>query len=274
FMGGHGGDRDGSIGVFDAATNQMIDEIIAPAPAEFSLEEPFILYPHGISANEELGLLMVTSTIHWDLSTGVGNTVTLIDMNTNEPIQTYLVSDSPDALSSPVEVLMLRDELPPFALVTTMLGGDVWISGYNEGTGLFDEFSKAVVGSDSGLSWPLEFYIHVDHEGVPELYVSFASPGVVNVYGLDQLPALPLKRTLNTGGSGAHHMTFFETASGREVIAVQNNLLNLDGLNSGIIAVLDIKTGEMLGELNLPEQYGLMPESIESAFGHGHDYHH
>lgn len=217
--------------------------------------------------------MMVTSTIHPDVTTGVGNTVTTIDLDSNEPIATQLVADSPSDLSSPVEVILLRDDLPPYALVTTMLGGDIWIARYKERTGRFGSFTKVVEGSEHGVGWALEFYIHENCFGELELYVSFASPGVIHVYSLESLPRLPLVRTL-PAAPGAHHMTFFKTASGREVVAVQNNLLNMEGLNDGTIMVLDVYTGEVVDTLDMAGLYGLMPESIESAFGHGHDYHH
>jgi DNA-binding beta-propeller fold protein YncE len=273
FLGGQGDEKGGSIGVFEAQTNELVETILAPVPEDPSSEQPFIMHPHGISANEELGLLMVTSTVHPDLENEVGNTVSLIDMKTNQVLKTYLVADSPDDLSQPIEVLLLRDNLPPYALVTTAIGGDIWVASYNSQTGLFNEFEKKVEGEAHGLGVPLEFYIHQNKRDEKELYVSFGVPGVVNVYGLDQLPELPLKRTL-PAGAGAHHMVFFETKSGREALVVQNNLLNLDGLNAGSLTVVDIHTGELLRTLDLPTQYGLMPEAIESAFGHGHDYHH
>jgi hypothetical protein len=69
-------------------------------------------------------------------------------------------------------------------------------------------------------------------------------------------------------------MTFFDTPSGREVVVVQNNLLNLDGLNAGTLMVVDTHSGEVLKTLDMKTDYGLMPESIEAAFGHGHDVHH
>ncbi len=220
-----------------------------------------------------LDVLMVTSTIHHDLTTGVGNTVTAIDMNTNEVERTYLLAESWEDFSSPVEVLLLRDGLPPYALVTTMLGGDIWVAPYDREAQQFGEFVKQVEGADEGLGWALEFYIHENHHGEKELYVSFADPGVINVYSLDNLPELTLKRTL-PAAPGAHHMTFFDTESGREVVVVQNNLLNLSGINDGSLMAVDIYTGEVLGTLDMPTEYALMPESIESAHGHGHDYHH
>lgn len=273
FMGGKGGPTGGTVGVFDAKTNQLIETIEAPVPADPASGQPFIMYPHGISANEELGLLMVTSATHPDLVSGAGNTVTLIDMQTNKPLKTYLVAENWETLSAPVEVLLLRDGLPPFALVTTLMTGDIWVAGYNAETGLFNEFEKKIEGEAANLSWPIEFYIHQNQAGVYELYVSFGVPGVINVYSLDSLPELPLKRTLKAA-AGAHHMLFFETRSGREVVVVQNNLLNLDGLNAGTLTVLDSQNGAILGEIDLPTDHNLLPESIESAYGHGHDYHH
>ncbi len=69
-------------------------------------------------------------------------------------------------------------------------------------------------------------------------------------------------------------MAFFETESGRELMVVQNNLINIDGINEGTLTVLDSHTGEVVKTLNMRNEYGLLPESIESAFGHGADIHH
>ena len=152
-------------------------------------------------------------------------------------------------------------------------GGDIWVAPYDSGTRAFGAFVKQVDGSCQGLGVALEFYVHRNHHGEKELYVSFGVPGVVNVYRLDALPALPLKRTLRAA-PGAHHMAFFETESGRELVVVQNNLLDLNGLNAGSLTVLDSHTGEVLGTVPMAAEHGLMPESIESAFGHGADIHH
>ncbi|RIK38766.1 MAG: hypothetical protein DCC55_20090 [Chloroflexi bacterium] len=273
FLGGQGGDKDGTVGVFDAQTNELLKTISAPVPDDPASGQPFILWPHGISANEALGLLMVTSAPHPDMQSGAGNTVTAIDLATDEAVSTHLVAESWDDLSAPVEVLLLRDDLPPFALVTTVNGGDIWVAPYDEATKSFGEFTKQVEGEEAGLGVALEFYIHQNQAGEKELFVSFAHPGVVNVYSLDSLPALPLKRTL-LAEAGAHHMLFFTTQSGREVMVVQNNLINLEGLNTGTLTVIDLASGDVVKTLDLASEHGLLPESIESAFGHGHDYHH
>ncbi|MBP2615994.1 YncE family protein [Chryseobacterium jejuense] len=266
FMGGAGGLKDGSVGVFNANNNQLIKTIKAPIQDN---PNKFIMYPHGISVNEEKGLMMVTSTIHPDLTSGFGNTCTLIDLNTYELKETYQVADSPTDLSSPVEVLLLRGKFPQYALATTMLGGDIWIAPYNAATKKYDAFTKIFDGSTQGLGWTLEMYIDDNNR----LYVSFADPGKVLVFDISNLPQLKLLKTL-TADKGAHHMVFFKTKKGKEVVAVQNNLLDIPNLNSGTISVIEIATGKTLGTVNLRSKYGILPESIEGTNGPSNYMHH
>lgn len=266
FMGGAGGPKDGSIGVFNADNNKLIKTIKAPIQTN---PDKFIMYPHGISVNEEKGIMMVTSTIHPDLTTGVGNTCTLLDLNTYELKETYQVADSNADLSSPVEVLLLRGKFPQYALATTMLGGDIWIAPYNAATNKYNAFSKIFEGSTQGLGWALEMYI----DNTNKLYVSFADPGKVLVFDISNLPQLKLLKTFNAD-RGAHHMAFFTTKSGKEVVAVQNNLLDIPNLNSGTINVIEIRTGKNLGTVNLRTQYGMLPESIEGTNGPSSYMHH
>src|SRR5918997_711080 len=156
FMGGQGGDPDGTVGVFDARSNKLLKTIKAPG-SEITSGTPFIMHPHGISANEALGKLMVTNTSHPTLPKNIGNSVTEIDMRTNEAVRTYLVAESPTDLSSPVEVLLTRGNLPPFALVSTINGGDIWVAPYDAATGHFGTFEQKVDGATVGLDVALEF---------------------------------------------------------------------------------------------------------------------
>ncbi len=64
---------------------------------------------------------------------------------------------------------------------------------------------------------------------------------------------------------------------GRSLVGRYNcrdDLLNIPGLNGGTLQVIDTHTGEVLKILDLASQHSLMPEAIESAFGHGADLHH
>jgi hypothetical protein len=187
------------------------------------------------------------------------------------------VAESWEDLSEPVEVLMLRDGFPPYALVTTVFGGDIWIAPIDEVNGRLGEFSQAVDGSANGLMVALEFYIGPGDDPESDedqlLYVSFAMPGVVNAYRLDNLPELELVKSFQAE-PGAHHFGFFLTESGREAMVIQNNLLNGEGINAGTLTIVDIHTGEQLGKLDPTRDHGLMPESLESAMGNAHFVHH
>jgi hypothetical protein len=130
---------------------------------------------------------------------------------------------------------------------------------------------------------PLEFY-----GTQTELFISHAIPGVVKRYALDSLPDLvPAGPDIHTE-LGAHHMVFFSTGSGREVIAVQNNLLNLGNaadedptdidfiakVNDHSITVHDLESGERLASVNFKNRYSKGVENVEALFGSGFVHHH
>ena len=93
FMGGTGIEQadGGSIGVFDPQSNKVL-RIIEARKSSLGEGEPYIMYPHGISAYGDR--MVVTSTIHADLATGVGNAVTVIDLNTFAPIEIITIEDA------------------------------------------------------------------------------------------------------------------------------------------------------------------------------------
>jgi hypothetical protein len=110
----------------------------------------------------------------------------------------------------------------------------------------------------------------------------------VKRYELDSLPDLvPAGPDINAE-AGAHHMIFFETQSGRSVIAVQNNLLNLGNaadedptdvdfiakVNDHSVVVHDLETGERLAMVNFKDRYGKGIDNIEGLFGSGFVHHH
>ena len=83
-------------------------------------------------------------------------------------------------------------------------------------------------------------------------------------------------------------MIFYTTASGRKVVAVQNNLLNLGNaadndptdvdfiakVNDNSITVHDLQSGERLAKLSFKERYKKGVENIEALFGSGFVHHH
>jgi hypothetical protein len=288
FMGGTGVDQPdcGSVGVFDPQSNALI-KIIQARKSVVAKGAPYIMYPHGLSAYGDR--LVITSTVHPDLKTGVGNGITVIDLNTFEPIQNIVTEDAKPVgfPSSPVEVLFVRPSIvpgvAPAVLVNTMFGFETWKIPYNEKNKSFGAPVKAYDGVKASTGVPLEFY-----GNQTELFVSHAVPGIVKRYKLSGLPELvPSGPDIKTG-LGAHHMIFFTTASGRKVVAVQNNLLNLGNaadkdptevpfiakVNDNSVTVHDLQSGERLAKVSFKERYKKGVENIEALFGSGFVHHH
>ncbi|NMP15182.1 hypothetical protein HII16_02385 [Thalassotalea sp. Y01] len=288
FMGGTGVDQTdaGSIGVFDPQSNDVV-KIIEARKSQLEEGEPYIMYPHGISAYGDR--MVVTSTVHPDMTSGVGNAVTIIDLNTFEPIENIITEDAKPVgfPSSPVEVLFVRPSIvagaEPAVLVNTMFGFETWKIPYNEVDKSFGEPEKIYDGATEGTGVPLEFY-----GNETEMFISHAVPGVVKRYDLQKLPDLVSSGDDIKTEAGAHHMIFYKSASGRELIAVQNNLLNLGNaedndptdvdfiakVNTHSVTVHDLKTGERLGTVNFKDKYQKGIDNIESLFGSGFVHHH
>ena len=286
FMGGLGGDDGGSIGVFDPQTNALVKTIEARF-SQVGTGAPFIMYPHGISAFEDR--MVVSSTIHPDLATGVGNSITVIDLELLEPIQNIVIeNETPLGFpSSPVEVLFARpsmnENIEPTVLVNTMFGFETWKIPFDAATKEFGTPEVIYSGVENSTGVPLEFYGNDS-----ELFISHALPGVVKRYDLAQLPELVQSGPDIVADPGAHHMIFLTSKSGRQLIAVQNNLLNLGNaadndptdvdfiasVNSHTITVHDLASGERLATVNFREKYKKGVENVEGLFGSGFVHHH
>jgi hypothetical protein len=288
FMGGTGLDQPdpGSIGVFDPQTNAVV-KVIEARKSKVPAGAPYILYPHGISAYGDR--LVVTSTVHPDLKTGVGNGITVVDLNTFEPIQNIATEDAKPVgfPSSPVELLFVRPSIAPNAapavLVNTMFGFETWKVPYDAAAKSFGAPVKLYDGASNNTGVPLEFY-----GNETELFVSHALPGVVKRYQLSALPELVSSGPDIKTEAGAHHMIFYEAASGRKLVAVQNNLLNLGNaadndptdvdfmakVNANSVTVHDLGSGELVAKLDFKDRYQKGVENIEALFGSGFVHHH
>jgi hypothetical protein len=288
FMGGTGVEQSdgGSIGVFDPQSNAVV-KIIEARKSQVADGEPYIMYPHGISAFGDR--MVVASTIHPDLATGVGDNIAVIDLNTFTPIQNIVVEDAKPVgfPSSPVEVLFVRPDIVqdvnPAVLVNTMFGFETWRIPYNLADKSFGTPEKLYDGATNGTGVPLEFY-----GNETELFVSHALPGVVKRYELSKLPDLVSSGPDIVADPGSHHMVFYSTRSGRKVIAVQNNLLNLGNaadndptdidfiakVNAHTVTVHDLATGERLASIDFKTRYNKGIDNIDGLFGSGFVHHH
>jgi hypothetical protein len=171
----------------------------------------------------------------------------------------------------------------PAVLVNTMFGFETWKVPYNEADKSFGAPVKLYDGASNGTGVPLEFYGTAD-----ELFISHGVPGVVKRYRLAALPDLESSGPDIVAEAGAHHMLFYSATSGRRLIAVQNNLLNLGlaadndptdvdfiaKLNGHSITVHDLASGERLAKLDFKERYSKGVENVEALFGPSFVHHH
>jgi len=236
--------------VFDANTDELIDEI-------FSSQEDsqaYTKYPHGISSNEKIDRMIVTQTVSPALD-DPQSSVTVIEFSTGKVLSNIKLEKTEGTPSAPVEVLFN----PNFSLayVSGMLDGTIWVLIWDEETQSF--IPKLVDdGTQRDHSWPLD--LNIGPNG--NLFVSFAIPGVVNEYSLENPEEPELIRTM-PAMPGAHHTLF--NGDGKYMF-VQNNLLNLDGLNSGTISVVDLTSGNLIATIDDTLKQGMMIESIEFIY--------
>ncbi|MCG8421161.1 MAG: hypothetical protein MJE77_24840 [Proteobacteria bacterium] len=270
FMGGNGNNDmvgQGSVVVYNSTTNAIV-AVIEDADDPDDPDDTFLKYCHGISAFDDTMVIASTVIPSVDLSRPtehVGNSISTIDMQTNRVTATYIVDNSPKPVgelpSSPIEVLFLRPEihpdLEPGVLVNTMFGGDMWYTPYREKDSTLGPFRKVYSGAEAGTGVPLEFYTYQD-----KLYVSHGHPGVVKQYDLATLPDLVAAGPDFMTDAGAHHLAFFETRSGRKVMASQNNLLDLRDrlgveLSAHTLTIHDLISAERIATIDFLNDYQL-----------------
>ena len=240
-----------NIMVFDATTEQLIEEIFS---SQNESPEAFTKYPHGISADEKIDRMIVTQTVSPALDDPQSK-VSIIEFSTGRVLSTIELAKNPDFPSAPVEVLFHPDY--SIAYVSGMLDGTIWVLEWDENT---ETFTPALVddGAQREHSWPLD--LNIGPKG--NLFVSFAVPGVVNEYSLKNPHKPELLRTM-PAMPGAHHTLFSQDG---KYMFVQNNLLNLDGLNSGTISVVDLPSGNLIATIYDPLEEGMMVESVDFIY--------
>ena len=234
--------------IFDSNTDQMIGQISASKDEN---PDAFVKYPHGISGNEKIDRLIFTETVAPTLDDS-GTSVTVAELSTGKIISTIELLQDPDTPSAPVEVQFHPEH--NIAYVSGMFDGTIWALLWNDQTKLFEpKLVDDAKTREQGMPLDISFGPHGN------LYISFAVPGVVNEYSLENPEQPRLLRTI-PAENGAHHVLF---SPDNKYMFVQNNLLNLDGLNSGTISVVDYETGETVTTLDVFKEQGMMIESLD-----------
>jgi len=243
--------------VGDASTDRPIKIISLPKP-----------YPHGISLNEEIDRIIVTSTDPPDGIGQPGETVTVIQASSGEVLSSHKVSNKPSPSGeAPVEVVFIPHSNPPMAYIDNIYGGSLWIAIWEPESEKFN-FKQVFDFASIGSSVPLN--ISFNDKG-DRLFVTTGIPGHLNIFDISQDPRQPkLLKSIPTA-AGAHHVAF---STDNQYAFVQNNLLNLPGLNDGSISVVDMEKGEKIASIDTLKDQGFNPNCIvllpEWSKGHGH----
>ncbi len=228
----------------DAVNDKPVKTVQTPKP-----------YPHGIAVHEGIDRILITGTIKHDL-TDPGETITVIEASTGKPLSSHKLSTkaSPSG-EAPVEVLFVPGTNPPIAYITNMFGNTLWAAVWNPAKKDFD-VQQILDTAAIGGNVPLEMYFN-QKAGI--FYLTTAVPGNLHIFDISADPLKPkLVKSIPTAG-GAHHVAF--TKDGRYAF-VQNNLLNLPGMNDGSVTVIDLQKGEAVKSMDTLKNQGLNPNLI------------
>jgi DNA-binding beta-propeller fold protein YncE len=239
----------------DAATNKTIGVIAAPEPKAGEAARPFIKNPHGLTLNETLDLLVVTSTVDPSDFKSAGETITFIQASTGRLVETRKVSNKPSpAGEAPVETAFIPRRAPQTAFITNMLGGALWTATWREsekGFSLAHVFDFAAIGQ----SMPLEMEFSRNGD---QLFVTTAKPGALNILDIADPDKPKLVASVATA-AGAHHFVF---SPDRRYAFVQNSLLNLPDMSDGSVSVVDLEKNAVVARIDVLQKAGLNPNCI------------
>ncbi len=233
----------------DAQNDQVTKVITADT------KETFIRYPHGISLNEDIDRLIVTSTVRPSDLGDAGETVTVIEASTGKVLSTHRLSDKPSPSGvSPVEAVFLPNANPALAYINTMFGGALWTGTWNNEKKNFD-FQQVFDFSSIKQGVPLEIYFNDSHD---RMYITTANPGSLNIFDISEAAKPKLLKSIPTAG-GAHHVVL---SPDEQYAIVQNSFLNLPEMRDGSISVIDLNSQEKIASIDTLKNQGLNPNSI------------
>jgi DNA-binding beta-propeller fold protein YncE len=220
-----------------------------------TIETP-VPYPHGIAIHEGIDRMLLSSTVRASDLGDPGEEIAVFKASTNKFLSRIKVSDkaSPSG-EAPVEILFVPKSDPPIAYITNMYGGTLWTATWNKGKRDFD-VAKVYDFASEKAGIPLEIYFTADGR---EMHVTTANPGKMHFFELGNHPRKPkLVKTLEAG-EGAHHVAY--TKDGRYAY-VQNSFLNLPGMSSGSITVIDVKSRTVIDTIGTFVDNGLNPNCM------------
>ncbi|PCI64177.1 MAG: hypothetical protein COB37_02075 [Kordiimonadales bacterium] len=231
--------------VGDVATDAIIGEIKVPGT-----------YPHGLAVNTAINRILITSTVSGDLSTP-DERITVVDATTFEVLDHIKLSNkaSPSG-EAPVEVLFVPGAKVPTAYITNMFGNTLWTATWNAETGAFDTAQVYDFMASEKVGVPLEIYYSDD---ASKMFVTSANPGRLHIFDISGDPGKPIHMKTLEVGEGAHHVAFDKDG---QYAVVQNSFLNLPGMSSGLVHIVDLATEEVIKTITTFSDAGLNPNVI------------
>jgi hypothetical protein len=237
--------------VGDARTDRAIGVIAAPESAD----APFIKYPHGLTLEDDLDRLFVTSTADPKNLADAGETVTIVEASTQRILSTHKLSEKPSPSGeAPVETAFVPGRKPQIAFITNMFGNALWTATWRPQSKDFD-FRRVFDFAGTGQGVPLE--MDFDEKG-ERLYVTTAKPGAFHIFDIAD-PYRPKALATIATAAGAHH---FVCSPDDRYVFVQNSLLNLPDMNDGSVTVIDMTQKRVVAEVDVLKMAGLAPNCI------------
>lgn len=220
-----------------------------------SVDSP-VKYPHGITINESIDRILVTSTVRATDFGDPGSTIGIIEASTMKNLGSISVTDKPTPNNiAPVEVIFVPKSNPPVAWVTNMNDASLWSLTWDPKTKKF-QAAQGFDFSSEKSAVPLEIYF--DSKG-EEMHVTTSLPGKMHFFKLNKSKnKAQLEKSIDTAG-GAHHIAY--TKDGKYAF-VQNSFINLPKMNDGSISVIDLASREVIKEWNTLKDSGFNPNCI------------
>jgi DNA-binding beta-propeller fold protein YncE/uncharacterized protein YjiS (DUF1127 family) len=230
--------------VGDAETDVPLRTIALPEP-----------YPHGITVNDAIDRILLTSTSNPVDFSDAGETITVLRASTEEVLSTHKVSNRPSpSRAEPVEIFFVPGAEPSLAYITNATEGTLWMAEWQPEAEAFAFGQVFDFGTlEQGVA--LEVYFNAEDD---RAYVTTASPGHLNAFDISD-PREPRHLWAAEAGPGAHHLVFSPDGSRA---FVQNGLANIEGINDGSISVIDLETGTKTGSIDTFKDAGFTVNMI------------
>lgn len=232
-----------------------IDKALSVIGPKGESSDKFIKYPHGVTLNDAIDRIFVTSTVNPNDFKEAGETVSVIEASTGKILSTHKLStkESPSG-EAPVEIAFIPGKKPEIAYIDNMYGGALWTATWRpENKDI--KFQRVFDFTGTGQGLPLEMGFNSKRD---RLYITTAKPGAFNVLDISDVYKPKLLTSIPTAG-GAHH---FVLSPDNRYAIVQNSFVNLPEMDDGSVSVIDLENKKVVATVDVLKKLGLTPNCI------------